>query len=250
MVFLHGGPGGGSSPDHRRQFDPASTISCCSTSAAAAGRRRYAEPRGNTTWHLVDDIERLRDAGAGVEKWQVFGGSWGSTLALAYAETHPERVTELVLRGIFLFDQDEIDWLYRTAARRSSIPKVGGIPGADPRGRARRSGRGLSQAADGRRQGCAARRRQGVEQVGRRHRHPATRARDGRASSPGPSRGRRRPDREPLYGHTRAGSRKASCFAAQRSCAAFPASSSRGGTIAALRRSRPGSSSRPGPRSS
>ena len=77
-----------------------STTSCCSTSAAAANPRRMPNSSANTTWHLVADIERLREM-AGVERWQVFGGSWGSTLALAYAETHPERVSELVLRGIF-----------------------------------------------------------------------------------------------------------------------------------------------------
>ena len=75
----------------------------------------YASLEANTTWHLVDDIERLRST-SGIERWQVFGGSWGSTLALAYAQTHPERVTELVLRGIFTFRQTELDWLYRYGA--------------------------------------------------------------------------------------------------------------------------------------
>ena len=115
-MFLHGGPGGGSSPKHRRQFDPDKYKIWCSTSAAAASRRRSPSLEANTTWHLVDDIEKLRAEVAGVEKWLVFGGSWGSTLSLAYAQAHPERVTELVLRGIFLFEQNEIDWLYKYGA--------------------------------------------------------------------------------------------------------------------------------------
>ena len=107
----------------------------------------------------------------------MFGGSWGSTLALAYAEAHPERVTELVLRGIFLFDQYEIDWMYKEGGASQVYPdKFDEFIAPDSRGRARRPRRGLSQAADQRRQGRAARRRQGVEQVGRRHRHPAARA--------------------------------------------------------------------------
>ena len=112
VVFLHGGPGGGSSPDHRRQFNPDKYKILVFDQRGCGKSTPYASLDANTTWHLVEDIEKLRTEVAKVDQWQVFGGSWGSTLSLAYAITHPERVTELVLRGIFLFDQYEIDWMY------------------------------------------------------------------------------------------------------------------------------------------
>jgi proline iminopeptidase len=121
VVFLHGGPGGGSNPLHRRQFDPARYNILVFDQRGAGKSTPYASLEANTTWHLVADIERLR-AMVGVDKWMVFGGSWGSTLALAYAEAHPERVTELVLRGVFLFDQYELDWLYREGGASSLYP--------------------------------------------------------------------------------------------------------------------------------
>ncbi len=114
-VFLHGGPGAGCSPGHRRQFDPARYDILLFDQRGCGRSRPYASLEANTTWHLVDDIERLREM-AGVERWMAFGGSWGSTLALAYAQTHPDRVTELVLRGIFTFRRSELDWLYRQGA--------------------------------------------------------------------------------------------------------------------------------------
>ena len=114
-VFLHGGPGGGASDDHRRQWDPALYDVLLFDQRGCGRSTPFAGLEANTTWHIVADIERLR-AMAGHERWQVFGGSWGSTLALAYAETHPERITELVLRGIFLASQREADWLYRYGA--------------------------------------------------------------------------------------------------------------------------------------
>lgn len=110
-MFLHGGPGGGSSPAHRRQFDPGKYNLLVFDQRGCGKSTPYAELENNTTADLVADIEKLREL-AGVDKWLVFGGSWGSTLALAYAQAFPERVTELVLRGIFLFDQHEVDWLY------------------------------------------------------------------------------------------------------------------------------------------
>ena len=116
VVFLHGGPGGGSSPEHRRQFNPQKYKILVFDQRGCGRSTPYASLEGNTTWDLVADIETLRTTVAKVEKWQAFGGSWGSTLALAYAQAHPERVTELVLRGIFLFDQYEIDWLYKSGA--------------------------------------------------------------------------------------------------------------------------------------
>ena len=115
VVFLHGGPGAGCSPAHRRQFDPAKYDILLFDQRGCGRSTPHAGLEANTTWHLVDDIERLR-ALMGVERWMVFGGSWGSTLSLAYAQTHPERVTELVLRGIFLFDEYELDWLYQDGA--------------------------------------------------------------------------------------------------------------------------------------
>ena len=116
VVFLHGGPGSGSSPDHRRQFDPQAYNILVFDQRGCGRSTPFASLEANTTWHLVEDIEKLRVEVAQVDKWQVFGGSWGSTLSLAYAQKYPERVTELVLRGIFLFQQTELDWLYRYGA--------------------------------------------------------------------------------------------------------------------------------------
>ena len=116
VVFLHGGPGSGSSPDHRRQFDPQAYNILVFDQRGCGRSTPFASLEVNTTWHLVQDIEKLRVEVAQVDKWQVFGGSWGSTLSLAYAQKYPERVTELVLRGIFLFQQTELDWLYRYGA--------------------------------------------------------------------------------------------------------------------------------------
>jgi proline iminopeptidase len=121
-VFLHGGPGGGSSPDHRRQFDPERYNLLVFDQRGCGKSTPYASLEANTTAHLVADIERLRDM-AGIDKWLVFGGSWGSTLSLAYAQAHPERVTELVLRGIFLFDQYEVDWLYKEGGASAVYPE-------------------------------------------------------------------------------------------------------------------------------
>lgn len=114
-VFLHGGPGGGISPDHRRLFDPARYDVMLFDQRGCGRSTPHAGLDTNTTWHLVADIERLRMM-AGVDQWLVFGGSWGSTLALAYAQTHPEQVSELVLRGIFTVRRQEIDWYYQHGA--------------------------------------------------------------------------------------------------------------------------------------
>jgi proline iminopeptidase len=115
VVFLHGGPGGGTVPEYRRFFDPATYRIVVFDQRGSGASTPYAELRDNTTWDLVADIERLREH-LGIEKWLVFGGSWGSTLALAYAETHPERVKALVLRGIFLLRKKELDWFYQEGA--------------------------------------------------------------------------------------------------------------------------------------
>lgn len=120
VVFLHGGPGGGTTPTHRRLFDPAKyRIVLFDQRGCGFSIPHASEPgadlSANTTWHLIADMERLR-AHLGIDRWQVFGGSWGSALALAYAETHPERVTELVLRGIFTLRRQELDWFYEGGA--------------------------------------------------------------------------------------------------------------------------------------
>jgi proline iminopeptidase len=111
-VFLHGGPGGGCNPKMRRFFDPAHYRIVLFDQRGCGRSTPHAELTDNTTWHLVADIERLREH-LGVARWQVFGGSWGSTLALAYAQTHPERVSALVLRGIFMLRRWELEWFYQ-----------------------------------------------------------------------------------------------------------------------------------------
>jgi proline iminopeptidase len=115
VVFLHGGPGGGSLPDYRRYFDPASYRIVLFDQRGAGKSTPHANLEENTTWHLVEDIEKIREH-LGIDRWQVFGGSWGSTLALAYAQTHPDRVSELLLRGIFLCRPKEIKWFYQEGA--------------------------------------------------------------------------------------------------------------------------------------
>ncbi|MGH6948563.1 MAG: prolyl aminopeptidase [Kiloniellales bacterium] len=109
VVFLHGGPGAGASSDHRRFFDPKHYRVVIFDQRGAGRTTPLGGLDGNTTPKLVEDIERLRER-FGIERWMAFGGSWGSTLALAYAEAHPERVSALVLRGIFLCRRSEIDW--------------------------------------------------------------------------------------------------------------------------------------------
>lgn len=115
VVFLHGGPGGGTDPKQRRFFDP-SVYRIILFDQRGCGRSTpHACLEENTTWHLVADLEQLREH-LGIETWQVFGGSWGSTLALAYAQTHPDRVTEMILRGIFLLRPQELHWFYQDGA--------------------------------------------------------------------------------------------------------------------------------------
>jgi len=112
VVFLHGGPGAGCNPKSRRFFDPERYRIVLFDQRGCGRSTPLAELRENTTWDLIADIERLREH-LRIERWQVFGGSWGSTLALAYAQTHPQRVTELVLRGIFTLRRWEIEWFYQ-----------------------------------------------------------------------------------------------------------------------------------------
>jgi proline iminopeptidase len=119
-VFLHGGPGGGLTAEVRQLFDPAHyRVVLLDQRGCGRSRPHASEPTAdlgvNTTWHLVADLERLREV-RGIDRWLVLGGSWGSALALAYAETHPERVTELVLRGIFTLRRSELDFYYNGGA--------------------------------------------------------------------------------------------------------------------------------------
>ena len=111
-VFLHGGPGGGIAPDHRRLFDPQRYDVTLFDQRGCGRSTPHASLEANTTWRLVADIEFLRSR-VGVDQWLVFGGSWGSTLALAYAETHPERVAALVLRGVYTVTEAELAWYYQ-----------------------------------------------------------------------------------------------------------------------------------------
>ncbi len=111
-VFLHGGPGAGADGRARRFFDPKAYRIVVFDQRGCGRSRPHASLVDNTTWHLIDDIEKLR-LHLGIERWLVFGGSWGSTLALAYAQSHPDRVSALVLRGIFLLRQWELQWFYQ-----------------------------------------------------------------------------------------------------------------------------------------
>lgn len=117
VVILHGGPGGGCSAKMRRFHDPEVYRIVLFDQRGSGRSTPHADLVGNTTWHLVADIERLRQH-LGIARWQVFGGSWGSTLALAYAQTHPQMVTELVLRGIFMLRRWELEWFYQEGASR------------------------------------------------------------------------------------------------------------------------------------
>ncbi len=117
VIALHGGPGGGSSPEMRRFFDPERYRVFLFDQRGCGRSTPHSELRENTTWDLVDDIEALREH-VGVNQWLVFGGSWGSTLSLAYGVTHPDRTLGLVLRGIFLVSKPEVQWFYQSGASR------------------------------------------------------------------------------------------------------------------------------------
>jgi proline iminopeptidase len=120
VVFLHGGPGAGSNSSMRRFFNPRRYRIVIFDQRGCGKSTPHASLEDNTTWDLVADTEQLREH-LGIESWQVFGGSWGSTLALAYAQKHPERVTELVLRGIFLLRRSELEWFYQSSEGAASL---------------------------------------------------------------------------------------------------------------------------------
>jgi proline iminopeptidase len=115
VIVLHGGPGGGISPKMRQFFDAGAYRAILVDQRGAGRSTPHASVEANTTWHLVEDIERIREH-LGIDRWMVFGGSWGSTLALAYAQAHPGHVTEMVLRGIFLLRPSELYWMYQDGA--------------------------------------------------------------------------------------------------------------------------------------
>lgn len=127
-IVIHGGPGGASSPKQRRFFDPEKYRIILFDQRGCGQSTPHASTPGidmsvNTTWHLVADIEKLREH-FGIDRWQVFGGSWGSCLALAYAQAHPDRVTELVLRGIFTLRRSELDWFYNGPGADNLFPEL------------------------------------------------------------------------------------------------------------------------------
>ena len=115
VLLVHGGPGGGANPTMRRFHDPAHYRMVLFDQRGSGRSTPYASLDHNTTWHLVADVERLRKH-LKIERWQLFGGSWGSTLSIAYAQSHPQRVNGLILRGIFLLRKREIDWFYQAGA--------------------------------------------------------------------------------------------------------------------------------------
>jgi len=117
VIVIHGGPGGGVTPALRRYFDPERWRIFLFDQRGCGKSRPFSRLEENTTWRLIEDMEAIREM-AGVESWTLFGGSWGSTLALAYAVTHPDRTDAMALRGIFLHTQDELNWLYRDGANR------------------------------------------------------------------------------------------------------------------------------------
>ncbi|HVK21953.1 MAG TPA: prolyl aminopeptidase [Actinokineospora sp.] len=128
VVVLHGGPGAGTNGVQRRHFDPAAyRIVLFDQRGAGRSTPHVSDPATdlatNTTWHLVADMERLREH-LGIDRWQLFGGSWGATLAVAYGQTHPERVSEIILRGVFLLRPSELDWLYRGGGAGALFPEA------------------------------------------------------------------------------------------------------------------------------
>ena len=115
VLFVHGGPGAGTKPDHRRTFAPVAYRIILFDQRGCGQSTPHGALEDNTTQHMIEDMEALR-AHLGIGRWQIFGGSWGSALGIAYAEAHPERVSELVLRGIFLMRRAELLWLYQEGA--------------------------------------------------------------------------------------------------------------------------------------
>ena len=136
VIVLHGGPGGGCSPAMRRYFDPESFRIVLFDQRGCGRSRPHASVSDNTTWDLVGDIERIRE-GLGIDRWMVFGGSWGATLALIYAQAHPDRAAYLALRGVFLMTRAELRWFYGGGAAQffpDQWERFSGLIRADERG--------------------------------------------------------------------------------------------------------------------
>src|SRR2546421_893420 len=197
VVFVHGGPGSGTEPKQRRFFDPAAYRIVLFDQRGSGRSTPHASLENNTTWDLIADMELLREH-LGIERWQLFGGSWGSTLSLAYARTHPGRVTELVLRGVFLMRRQEVHWVYQQGRGRALPGRVGGVPGADPGGRARRPAARIPCPTHRRRPRRAPGGGPGVECLGGPDQHAVSGRVRRRAQWRGPLRAGAVPDRVPL----------------------------------------------------
>ncbi len=170
-LFIHGGPGAGAGKDSRRFFDPKRYRIVLFDQRGCGRSRPHASLEDNTTWHLVEDIEKLREH-LGIERWLVFGGSWGSTLALAYAQSHPKRVTELVLRGIFMLRKAELRWFYQEGASALFPDRWEHYVQLIPERRARRPDRGLLSPPHERRPRDAARGGESLVDLGGSHEPP------------------------------------------------------------------------------
>ena len=238
-VFLHGGPGGAISPSTGGCSIRSSTIVILFDQRGCGKSTPHASLEANTTWHLVADIERLREM-AGFDKWLVFGGSWGSTLALAYAETHPERVSELVLRGIYTLTRAELDWYYQFGVSEMFPDKwerfLAPIPEAE-RGDMMAAYRKRLTGSDRKAQLEAALR---LEPLGRRDDHAAARSRDQRQVRRGRFRDRLRAHREPLFRACRLARGRPADPRRRQARRTFPASSCTAATTCRARRATPG----------
>jgi proline iminopeptidase len=186
LVFLHGGPGGGIEPAYRRYFDPRKWRIVLFDQRGCGKSTPHAELRENTTWDIVADIERLR-AHLGIERWVVFGGSWGSTLSLAYAQTHPKRCKALVLRGIFLLRKSELKWFYQEGASNIFPDAWERFIAPIPPREARRHDARLLQAPDQQEPSCPVARRRAPGRSGRRARSSSKRIRSSSAISDVPA---------------------------------------------------------------
>ncbi len=166
LIFLHGGPGGGLIEDYRRYFDPEAYHVILFDQRGSGRSTPHAELEENTTWDLIKDIETLREKFS-VDKWYVFGGSWGSTLSLAYAISHPDRCLGLILRGIFLTRRSELEWFYQKGASEIFPDFWERFSRRNSRSRTRRFYFRLPQTADERRRSRTAFCRSRMEHLGR-----------------------------------------------------------------------------------
>ena len=223
-LFVHGGPGAGCDNRARSFFDPDAYRIVLFDQRGCGRSRPHASLVDNTTWHLVADMEQLREH-LGIERWLVFGGSWGSTLALAYAQTHPQRVSELVLRGIFMLSQFELRWFYQEGASALFPDRWENYIAAIPPARARRPDPGVLQAPHQRRSRHASERGPRLVDVGGGDQLPARQRREPAQVGRGGVRDRRRAHRVPLLRQSRLprDARISCCATCRRIRQAFPA---------------------------